>query len=98
MNTFSNYNTESNQSESTALLNTPGAATIKAFSIVINSLLQPQLLADEVKTEKKFTPAPANNNASTTATEAQPETSLVVSKAQGMVNHLKHTHSSGGLN
>ncbi|KAA5533515.1 hypothetical protein F0919_13320 [Taibaiella lutea] len=114
MNTFRNLIEEGNQNESADLLTVPGAATMKACSIVINSFLQHPVLPEKISGSKSITDelvsdiTSLNNSisvaesirsdkhASITEDGAHPEIQTA-SKAQGMVHHLKHTHSKNSI-
>lgn len=105
MNNFKNLIEEANEIETTDLLAVPGAATIKACSIVINSFLQ--IFPDD-RRGSTITDEPVNDitslNKNISLTEQAPinvdEAQLeipVISKAQGMVHHLKHTHTKTSI-
>lgn len=113
MNKFRDLTDNENQSESNALPYVPGAATIKAYSIVVNAFLRPLTLITEPNRNKAITGSVLNDSSFSDKTispapliyaEKQegtvPEESQeipAVSKAQGMVHHLKHTHTKNSL-
>jgi len=113
MNNFRNLIEEANEIETTDLLAVPGAATIKACAIVVNSFLQHPVFPERIRGSKSnmdesvnditslnnsisvFESIQADKKASTSGSKVLPEIPIV-SKAQGMVHHLKHTHSKSG--
>lgn len=97
------------ENENVALLDVPGAATVKAFSIVVNSFLQHPLMPESISNLKSLTYESVNdlaylNNSISQATtagknEPTPDGSEVLpeiskaSKNQGMIHHLKNLHA-----
>jgi hypothetical protein len=55
MNKFRNVIDEENQSPNAALLNVPGAATVKAFSMVVNSFLKHPLMPESISSLNSLT-------------------------------------------
>jgi hypothetical protein len=113
MNNLRDLMDEANQSESADLLTVPGAATIKACSILINSFFRHPVLTETSRRQSVrndlINDITFLNNSISVTEPLQPDiqTSItrdeaqpeipVTSKAHEMVHHLRHTHSKNNI-